>query len=88
MPSQFDQILLQAYKDACLAYGDLMKDGGAVTKSAFGRSYTRENSAALRTEIMAQEKILEGRGLLPMNLRSSKVGVSQMQVVNPSGYMR
>lgn len=86
MASKFDSILLDAYEGACTAYLELMKDGGATTKMAFGKSYTREGAAALRDEIVQQEKYLEGRGMLPINLRSSKIGVMQALVVEPRNY--
>ena len=88
MPSAFDAILLDAYTGACNAYKEFMSDGGATQKMAFGRSYTRENAAALREEIVQQEKYLEARGMLPVNLASSKLGVVQLQESDSRSYFR
>ena len=81
-------MMLAQLNAAQAAYLALLQDDGATTKQAFGRSYTKLTADNLYEEIVKLEKRCEARGLLPINLQSSKLGVVQMQEWDVRGYFR
>lgn len=88
MPNKFDQMLLKSLEAAQQAYLTLLTDDGATEKQAFGRSWKKADADQLYDQITKLEKRCEARGLLAVNLRSSKLGVVQLQEWDVRGYMR
>jgi hypothetical protein len=77
----------ELFKEANQAVLDILCD--PVTEKSFqGRSYTLQNLGLLKKIRDSLRKEAESEGQLPTNLRSSKLGVTQLMEWDIRGFVR